>query len=248
MSWKIILQTILMSIIFFLTLLIVVYLFAKVPGENEFRLNTIHLFIALTPFVVLLIVSGKLKEIRGPGGIALSMRDEIQKPISMEYKDEQMEVNPEVVQAKGGMESLQVAISDNPPTTLSFQIRRSGYYGKWAIEEYIRELKRHPYFRNILFNDLNGRFQGYMNVNEYEKILKNTDDIVQELESGDILTYESINKNLIHINTTNKQALDAMESKNVNELAVVDESNRFVGVITQEEIVRKVLTKIIRQA
>lgn len=248
MSWKIILQTILISIIFFLTLLLVVYLFAKVPGENEFRLNAIHLFIALTPFAVLMIVSGKLKEIRGPGGIALSMRDEIQKPIKMEYKDEQMEVNPEVVQAKGELESLQEDISENPTTTLSFQILRNGYYGQWAIEEYIRRLKRHPYLRNILFIDLNGRFQGYMNVNEYEKIIKNTDDLVQKLESGDILNYERINKNFIHINTTNKQALDVMESKNVNELAVVDESNRFVGVITQEEIVRKVLTAIIRQA
>ena len=105
-----------------------------------------HLFLALVPFIILLIVSGKLKEIRGPGGISLSLKDEAERTISPEYEDTPIQVEPEIMQAKGGMDSLRRMITENPPTTLSFQVGMPGYYSQSAILEYIRELQQNPEF------------------------------------------------------------------------------------------------------
>lgn len=68
---KVIAHTILLSMVFFLLLIIVSTsgLFAKAPG---LKFDATHLFVALVPFIILLIISGKLKEIRGPGGIELT--------------------------------------------------------------------------------------------------------------------------------------------------------------------------------
>ncbi|GAI68679.1 unnamed protein product, partial [marine sediment metagenome] len=55
--------------------------------------------------------------------------------------------DPETIHPKEGVESLRRLIVEKPPTTLSFQVGRSGYYGQWEIEEYIRELRKCPSFR-----------------------------------------------------------------------------------------------------
>lgn len=243
---KLIVQTIVFSLLFFLVLYAVSSdrFFGNRLG---FDLEPLHFVIALIPFIILLILSGKLKEIRGPGGIGFSMRDEVQKPVSPELIEMPLEVDPAIVQQKRGIEELRNRIAQNPPTTLSFEVGKKNYYGQWAIEEYVRELERHPNFRFILFTDAHGKFKGCMKVSDYKTLLQ-TGDIVQKLENGQILKAPRVIKNLIRITSTNKQALNEMERANLNMLPVIDSEEKFVGVVTQEEIVRKILTRVLREA
>lgn len=87
-----------------------------------------------------------------------------------------------------------------------------------------------------------------MHANDFRKLLQSGSDIVEQIETGGILENASIIQGFIHKDTNNKKALDKMDSLNSNELAVVDKNDRFVGTITQEEIVRKILAKVIREA
>jgi CBS domain-containing protein len=247
MDCKMIFRTVIISVAFFVILYLVVYTDLLIPKESGLKLEPMHVFVALVPFVVLLIASGKLKEIKGPGGITLSLRDEVRKQITIGFEDEPLKIDPETIHPKDGIEALKRRIADNPPTTLSFQIERRGYYAQWAIVEYIKELKQCPGFRHILFIDKDGQFRGYMNVEDYTRLLYSESDLVSDLESGRVLQQKGVKKDSIRMTFTNKQTLDTMENKNINELAVVDESNRFVGIVTQEEIVRKILTKIMRE-
>lgn len=247
MDRKTIIQTIVISMTFFLLLYLVTYVGELTPEKSGIKFEPIHVFIALVPFIVLLIASGKLKEVKGPGGITLSMRDEAQKIISLEFEDNTLDIDPEIIQAKGGIESLRTTMTENPPTTLSFVVGKKNFYGQWAIEEYIRHLKSNPNFRYILFTDENAHFKGYMNVDDYSKILERENGIVPAIENGTILNEQGVKRESIETNLTNREVLDLMERKNINELAVVDQSGRFIGTITQEQIVRKVLSKIIRE-
>jgi len=86
-----------------------------------------------------------------------------------------------------------------------------------------------------------------MKVTDYKAFME-TEDIIQKIESGEILEDTRVIRNSIEIDSTNKQALDEMERVNINLLPVIDDRRAFVGVITQEEIVRKTLTKLLRQA
>lgn len=245
-KFKVIIQTVVISLTFFVILFII-------SSENffinqiGFKIESIHVFIALIPLVIWLIVSGKLKEIKGPGGIGLSMRYEVQKPITPELTDSPLKIDRAIVRAKGGVDELQSRIIQDRPTTLSFVISRKDYYGQWEIGEYIRELGIHPEFRFILFTDTKGKFKGCMKVSDYEKLL-DTGEVVEMIESGRIMNDPRVIKNSMQKISTNKQALNEMDKLNTNWLPVVDDKNKFIGVVTQEEIVRNIIAKVIREA
>jgi CBS domain-containing protein len=72
-------------------------------------------------------------------------------------------------------------------------------------------------------------------------------NIIDEIESGTILTRSKMKKKCIAVDSSNSEALDKMEQEDINELAVLDSSEQFVGIVTQENLVRKLLTDVIRQ-
>ena len=245
-TFKAITQTVLISIIFFLILFIL-------SSENffanqlRFRSELLRVVLALIPFVIWLIVSGKLKEIRGPGGIRLSMREEVQKPVSPELIGMALEVEPAIVVQKEGIHGLRNRITQKPPSTLSFEVGKKNYYGQWAIEKYIRELEKHLVFRFILFTDADGKFKGCMKVGDFKTVLQ-TGNIVEKLENGQILTAPRVIRNSVQLTSTNKKALNEMDKANSSMLPVVDREGKFIGVVTQEEIFRRILTKVLREA
>jgi CBS domain-containing protein len=49
------------------------------------------------------------------------------------------------------------------------------------------------------------------------------------------------------VGATNQQALSEMDRLDTNTLAVVNRHEEYVGVITQDEIVRKVLARVLRE-
>lgn len=241
---KVIIQTILISLTFFSILFIVSSdnFFANQP-EN--KIEPMHVFIAFIPFIILLLVSGKLKEISGPGGIGLTMRDEVQKPVFPELITP-LEIEQDIVEEKGRIDTLQDKISKIHPTTLSFEIRKRNFYRENAINSYIRELRKHPNFKFILFTDSEGKFKGCMRVGDFNELME-INNIVQKIENGEILEDPRVIKNFIKITSTNKQALYEMDKMSANILPVVDGEIKFIGILTQEGLVRKILTKVLRE-
>lgn len=245
---QVITQTVIISLVFFLTLFIVSR-GNLLSSQLGFKLEPVHVFIALIPFIILLIVSGKLKEIRGPGGIGLSMRDEIQKPVSSEIiESTSLEVDSAYVMQKGSsIRDKRNEIAENPPQVLSFKIGVENIYANRVISEYIDVLEPFPEFRFILFNDKNGKFMGCMKFSDFKVVLR-TGDILQMIESGQILNTPRVIRNSIQTTSTTRQALNEMERLKSNILPVVDHEQKFIGMVTQEELVRKILIKVLREA
>jgi hypothetical protein len=241
---KRLLETILISVAFLLVLILVLFVTEKL---NLSKLEPIHVFVALVPFIILLVMSGRLKEIGGPSGITLSLRDEVQKPISPETARDELIVDPEITMEKGAIPDIQEQVAQNPPTTLSLRIRQSGRYSELAIRHYVEELERQPVFRNVLFVDAQSRFQGLMPAQAFRALLQGR-EVVPLLENGEILELPGVVTGFVPVGSTNQQALVEMDRIDTNTLAVVNQREEFVGVITQEEIVRKVLTKVMREA
>ena len=240
-------QTVTISVIFFVVLFIVSYVASIAPTEGGIKIEPIYVFIALVPFIVLLIASGKLKEVKGPGGIAFIMKDEAEREISLEFEDNALEIDPQIVHSKGGLESLAHMVRENPPTALSFVLKRKNYYVSQAIEGYLNELGALSKFRHIIFVSEEGEFSGYMKVADFASVVEKG-RIVEDLESASIMKNENMHKESIKISSSNREALSSMEKSDVNELAVVNSSNRFIGIINQEQIVRRILSRMVREA
>jgi uncharacterized membrane protein len=240
-------NTIVISLVFFL-IIILISVGNYFVNKKEFKIEAVYVFIALVPFIIMLVLSGKLKEISGPGGWTIILRDEARKPLSPELKEMELELDPAIVMDKGTVKTLTERIAQRLPTTLSLQIGKLGYYGEWAIGKYINDLEEgSPHFKNVLFTDELGRFKGFIRANDFKMLMKE-DKIVEKIETGRILEDSRILKKSVQIGSTNQQALIEMERVGQNILAVVDRNEKFVGTITQEEIVRKILTKVLREA
>ena len=109
-----ILQTVVFSVVFLLVLVII--------GLTKWSVEPIHVLIALMPLIILLIVTGKLKEIKGPGGIELTLQEEAKKHISPLIEQSPLEIKPELIREKSTVGQLKNLIKRPLPTTLSFQL------------------------------------------------------------------------------------------------------------------------------
>ena len=113
-------KPIIQAIIFSIVFLIIVYAISRLGLKVE----AIHIVIALVPFIILLVVSGKLKTFKGPGGLELTLRDEVQRIVAPEFEESPLELKPELIMDKSTVGQLKNLISRGLPTTLSFQLKK----------------------------------------------------------------------------------------------------------------------------
>lgn len=107
-------ETVLVSAVFYLVLFGLLVL-------TEVTVPTPELvFIALVPFLVLLISSGRIQEFRF-GDISMKFQKAIQGGISPDIVGETFDVEPEDVGAKGGEKKLEQMISEQR-STLAFRV------------------------------------------------------------------------------------------------------------------------------
>ena len=236
-------DTLVISVVFFALLLMLVSLQLVLKPDAEWILQPSFVAVALVPFIIFLAVTDRL-EAFGGGGFEVKLREQAKKTISPTVVEDRFDLTPEETQRKASLEALHER--DSLPTTLIFELWTENYYEADIVEEYLNILFENPEFRYVIFNNNEGKFQGYMYAETFEKLAQTADDVIAEIESGKILSRESVNKNSITRERSNQDVLNAMDEWDVVELAVVDEERRFIGVITQEEIVRDMLTRAFR--
>lgn len=205
-------------------------------------------FIALIPFLVLLISSGRIQELRF-GDLSMKFQQAIQGDISPDITGETFDVEPEGVETKGGESHLDRMIQ-NQRSTLAFRV--GSRYSSGFIHRYLeRNLKENPNFQYVLFTEPDGRFRGVMNAADFVSYVwlheNEGDDIVSAIHSGDILDAEQVVKTRIQEGSTVGEARRKMEAVDENTLAVIDSNDRFVGVLTNEEVTSRLLTRLTKE-
>lgn len=235
------------SIAFFALLTAVTAIAWSFQAPPDRAIEAIYVAIALAPFVFYLFVGDKLKQFKG-GGIELTLRDEAAKEVEAVTDDAAIEFTPASANEKAGYGALEHMLATEPPTTLAFVVGHPNRYARSAIQTYIDALTTTPQFRHVLFKDTTERFLGYMPASVFRQLLDADDEIVDRIESGTILQHGAVIRGSVARTATNRQALHRMDALNVSELAVLDDAERFVGTITQDEIVRKILANVIRAA
>lgn len=237
-------ETTVMTGIFFAIVFGVLLLQRRFGGGSEVEIGLSTIVLGLVPFLFFLIVTGRLERLRG-GGFGVVLREQAHRAIDG-VSDEDIEV----VTEKPELKSLEANRSGGnrtaTPTTLAFEIGREECYDTELIEEYLRMLSKD--LRYILFLDGSGDFEGYVHRDDFETLLGGDTDLVAEIETGSILARPTVNTAAIPNDSSNKTALQEMNRRHIDEVAILDSSGRFVGVVSQDEIVRKLLTNAIREA
>jgi hypothetical protein len=158
------------------------------------------------------------------------------------------ELNQDERERLGRSAAVYQAIENRGAVVLSFEIGNPTYDIN-AIADYMRVIRRHPFVEHVLFIDSNQKFAGLMDVSDFHDYcsslwIEPTDDI----ESGAILTDPRVLTDAVNQNTTNSRALNRMEEADYYQLAVIDDDDRFQGVISQERITRNVLSSVFQNS
>jgi predicted transcriptional regulator len=71
--------------------------------------------------------------------------------------------------------------------------------------------------------------------------------VVDEIETGEIIDRAIVRTEAIGSDSTNRECLQEMDDRNVTELAVVDSENTFVNIVTQDAIIRKLMSSALSE-
>ncbi len=198
--------------------------------------------IALIPILFFLATTGRLQRFSG-GGFEIVLQEQARKFVSPDAS-EKIEVEPQRLDAKIRTSELD-KIKQRSPTALTFELEKQGFYSHGAIETYLETLDT---LRYVVFTDADDRFCGYSTVSDFRRLTEHyTVDVVDEIESGEILDRGIVRTGSIPSDSTNEDGLRAMDARDIDEMAVVNPDGRFVGVVTQDAIIRKLMSSALTE-
>lgn len=232
-------ETVLISAVFYLVLFgLLVVTDLTVPTPEL-------VFIALVPFLVLLISSGRIQELRF-GDLSMKFQQAVQGGVSPSITSETFDVVEEDMEGKGGEKELEEMI-DNRGSTLVFRI--GGGYSSEYIHRYLkRNLEENPEFRYVLFTDFDDRFRGFMEAADFVSYawLQGGENggIEGAIRSGLILDADSVVKDRIYDGSTLGEARQKLDAADGDSLAVVNTDDEFIGVLTRENVTNQILSRV----
>ncbi len=233
-------------------------LFAILELTDATELTAEHVLIALVPLLILLVSSDRIEELRA-GSFTMALRRAAEShatPAESETiervrpADEDVDVDRATVLTKGTPVGLseRLASARTPPSTLAFRLH-GPRYDRDAIEEYLRtNVRVNPAFRYVLFTGDDDRFAGLIRAQDFETLVRDAPggvDVVDQIRTGDVLDHPRVTRATLREGATKRDALAAMDAADTDLLAVVDDHDRFVGALTQAEITRDLLLKLV---
>jgi CBS-domain-containing membrane protein len=116
------------------------------------------------------------------------------------------------------------------------------------LARYLDYLRTSPYFRNIVFLDQQGRFEGLMDPEALRLLLEYTEGrktIEESLEEWNLSAIPGMIRSSVPETARNREALQRMLVESINVLPVVDSNRAFLGVVTRDEIVSRSIYSMI---
>lgn len=219
---------------------------------DRFEVKNSDILIALIPIAFWFVLSGKLKVIEF-GGIKLETAfvQASQAEIADQVTPVRLPVEAIRMDPKGGVGEIPRLIKKRTEA-LTFQLAHGGYFGP-AIRKYLSELVSLPFFKYVIINRRDGRFFGLLDAREFRWVA----------ETGQVSYREFAN----WLNTSNEAALQKipgfvpvevavkkredkttalkrMEDKKTETLPVIDDEERFKGVVERSRLVSSLILDI----
>lgn len=249
-------QIVFFILIFAISTLLLVFALSAWGMTDEMSIGGAVILTGL-PTVLVMGYYGMVKEISIRGFVIKFRKRSIESEESVS-----LEFDPEEI--GGGSPTVEAAVPDfdrwadvvkrTRPTVLSFRLGESPYYDMVTErEQYIEDINKYienmPRLSYVVFNDKDGTFRGLMDDRDFRSLYHtDPDGFINLLESEEeLLDLPGVVTASVPEGTRNDRALDKMEDAGVDMLAVVDDQDRFNGVITQDMISRQLVTDLIKQ-
>ncbi|MCL1044942.1 CBS domain-containing protein [Shewanella electrodiphila] len=228
-------------------LMLSVFFIFQYQQANILKLESRWLVTSGVPILVALLVGGYIKSFKGFG---VELEASLHKPVS----------NLELTATEGMAEiqgdekrSIKYLHNLSPSqrriiSRLSFVMGRENYYQTYAIEQYIRELDRLKYFE---VKSSDGKFVAILPLSDFkinneisfgaiESFIRSLEEMTIQQTYGSLLITHHVVEGTDLI-----EALKIMRSKRIKRLAVTDENNVFIGLLTETSIEKRIVDNVL---
>lgn len=247
-------------IIFVVILAILVLLRTR---DAHFEIKPTDILIAIFPIVIYLLATGQIQKIEIAGfKIETAFKQATRVPIAAQVASvteliEPVRLQPEQMAAKGSI--LLTDIIERKTEGLKFRVGREKYSPD-AINYYLNELAQYPFFHYIVIETSDGLFFGLTEAHQFIALTSTSEtrslppattlkQFVRWLEDFNevelrklpdfVFAEDAVSKGLDKMHV-----LKRLEELNVDTLPVVDEGERFIGVINRSRITASLLIDV----
>jgi len=238
-----------LSLLIFITIIVALMVLRLRIGA-KFEIKNSDILIALIPVALWLILTGKVQVFEFGGfKIESAFIDASQKVITKQI--DKLPVEKITLSMKGTATEIPRLIKKETEA-LTFELGYGGYYGP-MIAEYLSRLSEHSFFKYVIFSE-NGGFFGIANAREINFLFKTEGeaygrDFAQWVNEPnvDMLSrlpgFVSI-KDAIKNDADKQKALEKMEALNIDTLPVINEKNRFIGLVDRSRLTASLIIDV----
>lgn len=217
--------------------------------------NAVYVSLLFIPVLVYVIISGRLKELKGPGGLEARFSEAASQAIKPASETIEPSVEEMQIIAKEGMRALQRKkpdIDETRPIVMTMVLGKGPYYDWQAVTQYMNFLAQYRNFKFVVFLDDKERFVAYMPSWAFKGLIslpELADEFINVINEGrvqDLYRYPGVEKETISTKSSNVQALRQMTTENLEALVVIDEDRKLKGVVEREQVISKLMLTLVK--
>lgn len=233
-----------------------IFVIAKVADVKD---GTVLAVVLIVPAVIYMLLSGRVSDFKGPGGLELRLAKAASETIPLSHGDEQSAsaVAFERVRAvhEGRKESFLARIKDiapEDPVVLTLTLG-SGPIDGSAAADYAKGLTQFPRFRFVAIVDEHERLVGYMSANAFRHMIESdivdAQQLLNNIEQRNVdslLQFPSIFTTTLTPRTSVADALREMEDVGVPALLVTDRG-KIAGILERDRLANRLLLSLVER-
>lgn len=203
--------------------------------------------VLVLPTVAYLVISDRLSEISGPGGLSAKFREPTATSATGALQPVAAD-DPWAVQKAELSELVRIAsrLPVDRPIVLTFTLPGTAYQS-WAIKEYIDALEVSRGRGLVAFQDTDAKLLGYMPTDRFRVLIQSTGgaEFVNHLNQPDAIAWLATAPGVLtercSSTATNRDALTRMKEARLDQLVIVDEAGRLQRVVERDQLVAAIL-------
>jgi hypothetical protein len=214
--------------------------------------DAVLVFLLVMPILIYAIISGILKEFKGPGGWGASFNSIATTSVSDTMAHSQVSVDDDTVQIlpPGETETHQVEtqeLDETRPIVITVTFGKGGSYTVADLQDYVEKYYRYRSFELVVFLTSGKQFVGFMPAWAAKQILndpKRKSAFVEAINEGDpdkLYSCPGVVSKAISTKSTNAEALREMIEQNSRFLVITDEKNRLKGIAEREQVIGRMV-------
>jgi hypothetical protein len=219
----------------------------------EIEGDMVYVALLFVPILIYAIYSGKLEELKGPGGLEAKFTKAANESVNPASEEIAPSVEDMQIVEKAGMNLLEQKrkqLNEAQPIIMIMELGKGDYYRRDAVLAYLELLSQFRNFKFVVFVDSNKEFVAYMPTWAVSGLLRKPElgyEFIDVINSGDktaLFRYPGVIGETIRTQSTNVEALQEMTKQNLEALVVIDENKKLKGVVEREQILSRMMLSL----